>query len=180
MKITALFTITILAGAASAQPTMNFSANGTQFNIGQSVSWTVSVSFDVADFPDPTAYVGGFVGSFIASNQSLGTAAAVSNLFGGQAIETTVSGADINNINIFNAAILATDDPSNPIDIMTFDVIAGATGVLNYDASGVLFIYPDDDISTSPQDFQLRPPPFNVTSDSVTFVPAPGAFILLG
>ncbi len=174
MKSIAFVTVAGLAAAASAQGvTLTFSANATSVNVGDTVSWTVSASF--TGIGDATAYFGGFVGSFNASDNGLGTSGNFANLMSGTGTAASANGASVGTINIFNAALLGTNDPANPIDIFTFDVVTGAQGALSYGAAGVSTVFPNSGIFTLGQEFQAA----SVT-DTVNIVPAPGAFALLG
>ena len=86
------------------------------------------------------------------------------------------NGASVEAVNIFNAALLQTNDPANPIDIFTFDVVTSGVGELSYSASGVYTVFADDGIFTLGDEFSTA----TVNSDSVSIVPAPGAAALLG
>ncbi|USN98155.1 MAG: hypothetical protein H6810_08160 [Phycisphaeraceae bacterium] len=174
MKSISLLAIAGLAASAAAQGvTLSFSANTTTANIGDTVSWTVSASF--TGYTDATAYYGGHVGSWDASDAGLGTSGNFANLLGFQGVAATSNGASVGTINIFNSALLGSDDPANPIAIFTFDVVAGAAGDLSYGASGISTVFPDDGIFTLGDEYTA-----STTSDTVHIVPAPGAFALLG
>ncbi len=174
MKSITIAAIAGIAAAASAQSvSLSFAADTTSANIGDTISWTVSASF--SGFADSSAYYGGYVGSFDASDAGLGTSGNFMNMMNGEGVPATSAGASVNTINIFNAALLGTDDNSNPIDIFSFDVVAGAAGALSYGADGVNTVFPDDGIFTLGEEYQA-----SVNSDSVSIVPAPGALALLG
>lgn len=180
MKSIALITVAGIAAAASAQGvTLTFSANATTVNVGDTISWTVSASF--TGFANPTAYYGGFAGpdfpfgQFIASDNGLGTSGNFSNLMTHQGVPAASNGASVVNINIFNAALLGSNDPANPIDIFTFDVVTSSMGVLSYIGDGVHTVFPDSGIFTLGVEV-----PGSSISDSVNIVPAPGALALLG
>ncbi|MBZ0172887.1 MAG: hypothetical protein K8E66_10935 [Phycisphaerales bacterium] len=174
VKSIAILAVAGLATAATAQGvSLHFSASATSVNVGDSVSWTVSASF--TGFNSGTAYYGGHVGSWDASDAGLGTSGNFANLMGFQGVPATSAGASVGTINIFNSALLGSDDPANPIDIFTFDVATSGAGVLSYGATGISTVFPDDDIFTLGQEFTA-----SVSSDSVNIVPAPGAFALLG
>ena len=165
----ALATMSALAGLASAQGvTLYFRVDVVDPLIGDTLQWTVSAEF--TGYPDPTAYFGGFVGSFVASDNSFGTASNFQNLLSGEGTPQAANGASVEGVNIFNAALLGTDDQANPIDIFTFDVTWDAFGFLSYDAVGLTTVFPDDGVLTLGDEFTN----FNVVSDRVGF-PAPGA-----
>jgi len=162
-----------LAAAASAQSVkLTFSATASEINVGDTVSWTVSATF--TGFADPSAYFGGFNGDFLASDNTLGTAGNFVNNMGFQGFPATANGADVN-LNVFNSALLGTDDQSLGI-FFEFDVTAEAVGALSYTESGITSMFADDDIFTQPTEFLDVP----TNSDIVSIVPAPGAVALLG
>jgi len=174
MKSITIAAVAGLAAAASAQSvSLSFSADATSVNVGDVVSWTVSASF--SGFADPWAYYGGYVGSFDASDAGLGTSGNFNNGLQGEGTPPTSMGASVGTLNFFNAALLGTDDNSNPIEIFSFDVTTGAAGALSYSAGGVNTIFPDDGIFTLGEEYIAQ-----VSSDTVNIVPAPGAFALLG
>jgi MYXO-CTERM domain-containing protein len=174
VKNIALLVIAGLATGAVAQGvTLNFTANASEVNVGDTISWTVSASF--TGYPDPSAYYGGFVGTFDASDLGLGTAQNFVNLMAGTGTPAAANGASVTAVNIFNAALLQTNDPANPIDIFTFDVVAGSVGVLSYNANGTSTVFPNDGIFTLGEEA-----PTTTSSASVNIVPAPGAAALLG
>lgn len=175
MKNIALLAVAGLAAGAVAQGvTLSFSADATEVNVGDTVSWTVSASF--TGYTDATAYFGGFVGTFDASDAGLGTSGNFANLMAGQGTAPAANGASVDSVNVFNAALLQTDDPANPIDIFTFDVVTGSAGVLSYSASGLSTVFANDGIFTLGDEFTSA----SINSDSVNIVPAPSAAALLG
>ncbi len=99
------------------------------------------------------------------------------NMMNGQGTPQAANGASVEGVNIFNAALLGSNDPSNPIDIFSFEVVAGAAGSLSYVANGVNTVFPDDGIFTLGEEFAGQ-----TSSDAVTInaIPAPGAVALLG
>ena len=175
MKNIAILAIAGLATAASAQGvTLTFSADATSVNIGDTISWTVAASF--TGFADASAYYGGFVGTFDASNAGLGTSGNFANLMAGTGTPASANGASVGTLNIFNASLLGSNDNANPLAIFTFDVVTGAGGSLSYGATGVNTIFGDDGIFTLGEEFAG-----SSSSDSVTIiVPAPGAVAVLG
>ena len=163
-----------LAAAASAQSAeFTFSADATEVMVGDTVNFTVSVSYTGLS---GTGYFGGFIGSFLASNPALGTAGNFVNFMGGEGTAPTAAGADVNDINVFNSALLGTDDQSLGT-FFTFSVVADAEGVLSYDAQGVTSLFNSDFIFDQAIEVNA-----SVVSDSVNIVPvpAPGAVALLG
>ncbi len=175
MKTIAIMSIAGLAAAASAQSlSADFAADVSQAATGDTIHWTATVSF--SGFSDPSAYFGGFVGDFLASDNTLGTADNFLSHMAGEGVPPTANGADVN-LNIFNSALLGTDDQSNPYLIFEWDVTAGSgSGDLSYSDSGVWSMFADDGIFSLPIEMTA-----NVTSDVVGInVPAPGALALLG
>jgi hypothetical protein len=164
----------LAAGAVAQGVTLSFSADAAEVNVGDTVSWTVSASF--SGYPDASAYFGGFVGTLDASDAGLGTSGNFANLMAGEGTPPAANGASVSSVNIFNAALLQTNDPANPIDIFTFDVVTSAQGVLSYSASGTSTVFADDGIFTLGDEFSSA----TISSDSVNIVPAPGAAALLG
>ena len=161
-----------LAAAASAQSAqIEFSASATEINVGDTVTFTVSASFTGLT---ATGYYGGFVGSFLANDASLGNAGALTNLMAGEGTPATAAGADINDINVFNNALLGSDDQSVG-DFFTFEVTATALGELSYDAAGISSLFASDFIFAQAIEVNA-----SVLSDTVRIVPAPGAAALLG
>lgn len=173
MKSITIAAIAGLAAAASAQSvSLSFSADASSVNVGDVVNWTVSASF--SGFGS-TAYYGGYVGSFDASDAGLGTAGNFMSGLAGEGTAPSANGASVDTLNFFNSALLGTDDPANPIEIFSFSVTTGAAGNLSYAAGGVNTIFPDDGIFTLGEEYTAQ-----VSSDSVSIVPAPGALALLG
>ncbi|HHN79054.1 MAG TPA: PEP-CTERM sorting domain-containing protein [Phycisphaerales bacterium] len=173
MKSIAILSIAGLAAAASAQGiSVDFSASATEINVGDTVTWTVSVT---ATGYGPTAYFGGFVGSFLSSDNTLGLASNMITFMNGEALPPVADGADVTTINVFNSALLGTDDQSIGV-FYQFDVTATAEGALSYTAAGTWSQFADDGIFSLPDEFTAPP----ITSDTVNIVPAPGALALLG
>lgn len=164
-----------LASACSAQGvTLIFSADTTSPNIGATIGWTVFASF--TGFNDPSAYFGGFAGTFLASDQGLGTVSNFQNLMAGTGTAPVGSGADLNSINIFNAALLGTDDQENPLEIFRFDLTMTNEGTISYDAFGTATVFPNDGVLTLGETFT----DINVISDEIFYLPAPGAAVGFG
>ena len=180
MNRIATLAIAGLATAATAQSvTLHFDLDSNpgdaavvEAGVGDVLSWTVWASFTGFD---NGAYFGGFVGAFNANNPG---AAAVSNiavLLAGSATTPMANGGNVENINMFNSALLGTDDSSNPIAIMTFDTEVLSAEGFNYFTDGTTSVFPDGGIFTLPTEFNS----VSIISDSVV-VPAPGAAAVLG
>ena len=181
------------AGVVSAQPNvpLHFTLDGDPLSTGDRVydgspaTWTVFASF--TGYPDPQAYFGGFVGSFSADLRFDGTLSGsvgnLTNLMAGEGTTPTTDGTTIENINIFNNALLGTDDPSNPIAIFAFDMtVDGVTSLdpdqplgVRYTAQGFANMFANSDIFTLFDEF----PQFSIISDTL-FVPGGGAGAVLG
>ncbi|USN98154.1 MAG: PEP-CTERM sorting domain-containing protein [Phycisphaeraceae bacterium] len=172
-NVIAMAAVAGLASAASASGVkMYFTADASTVNVGDTVGWTVSVTFTGLS---STGYFGGFTGSFLASDNSLGTASNMATTMNHQAVIPTANGADVNSINVFNSALLGDDDPSIGV-FYTFDVTADAEGDLSYGASGLATLFNSDFIFDQAIEFTSFP----VNTDTVHIVPAPGAVALLG
>ncbi len=178
-NVIAIAAVAGLASAASAQGAkISFSASASSINVGDTVTWTVSVTYTGLT---ATGYFGGFSGSdadfgnFVASDSTLGIASNMTTFMAGEAVAPTADGASVANINVFNSALLGTDDQSIGV-FYTFDVTAAALGDLSYTAEGVVSLFASDFIFESPIELTT----FAVNSDTVSIVPAPGAFALLG
>lgn len=167
--------VTALAGlatAASAQSVaINFAASASEIAVGDTVTFTVSAAYTGLS---PEGYFGGFVGSFLASGD-LGVAGNFQNFMAGEGIPPVADGANINDINVFNNALIGTNDASIG-EFFSFDVVATAEGMLSYNAAGVSTLFNSDFIFDPRIDLTAQ-----VTSDTVNIlVPAPGAAALLG
>jgi hypothetical protein len=177
MKAIAITAIAGLAAAATAGTSvdLNFAADRTSADLGETITWTVSASFTGTA---ASGYFGGFVGDYVASDNALGVSAFWISNMGGNA--TTPEGgvdASMRGFNYFNSALLGTDNQDNPIVIGTFQTVAGAVGDLSFSADGVVSLFNDDGIFTLPAEFSG----LDVSSsDTVAIVPAPGALALLG
>lgn len=178
MNGTRSVTLSALAGLAwsvSAQSaTLYFGADQTRIHDAAPtlLAWTVSIGFTV--FDDPSAYVGGFAGEFFGIGIMTGAGAheivGISNLMNGQALSPFVDGALVGDVNIFNAAVLGTDQAGNPLDIFEIRVMTAGIEPISFMGGGTVTIFPDDSILTPPARFD----DFEVISDRVIF-PAPGA-----
>ncbi len=176
MKNIAILSIAGLAAAATAQSvTLHFDIDGDPLagndvvSASGEASWTVYATFSGFD---ASAYFGGFVGSWDAAGD--GSASGLMNLMAGAGTTATANGASIENLNIFNSALLGTDDASNPIAIFSFNT-SGTGAELSYSANGVTSVFPDGGIFTLPTEFTS----VNIVSDRLV-VPAPGAAAVLG
>mgnify|MGYP001286985690 CR=1 FL=1 len=163
----------LAATAASGSVTLYFTADATDYTIGDTLTWTVSAAF--SGYDDPTAYFGGFVGDFLANDPGFGSAHSFENFMSFEGTHPAPNGASLNGINIFNAALLGTDDQSNPIQIARFSVTMDAVGSLSYDASGVVTMFADDGVLTIGETIT----DFEVVSSRVVWIPSPGAIAVL-
>ena len=132
--------------------------------------WTVYASF--TGFPDTGAYFGGFVGDWIGNGS--GVATDLVNMMAGQGTTFTANGSSINNLNIFNNALLGTNVSGSPLPIFTFTTIQ-VSDTVEYRASGVASVFPDDGLFTLPVQFT----DVNVISD-ILWIPTPGSVAALG
>lgn len=178
MKLVAIASIAGLAAAATAgsTATVNFSADRSVANLGETITWTVSIGF--AGYGSGSAYVGGFVGNFDASDNALAVSAFPQNFMGGEGV-AAVAGVDasVRSVNIFNSALLGTDDQSNPLVVFQFEALALDLGDLSYAADGVVSVFASDFIFETPDEYNGLDVS---TSDVVSIVPAPAAAALLG
>lgn len=168
-----------LAAAASGQSLkMSFEADQSVINVGDTVNWTVRVDYTGLT---ATGYFGGFAGpnfpfgQFLASDSSLGQAFGMVTNMSGEAVPPIANGASISDINVFNSALLGTNDSSIGV-FYSFSVLATSMGDLSYDASGTATLFASNFIFEPPIEFTVFP----VNSDTVSIIPAPGAFALLG
>jgi hypothetical protein len=152
-------------GSAPAQGvSLHFSADRTDALEGEVIHWTVSASF--TGYPDPGAYFGGFLGDFDASAPSAGFSMNPVGLMGTDSGTNNTSGASVRNVSVNSLALLGSDDPSNPIPIFAFDVVArnpASDAVLSYTADGRSTVYPNDGLFTPPDAYE----PTASTSDGV-------------
>jgi hypothetical protein len=183
----------LAASAVGQSVTLHFDVDGDPLTSvdpsvvynGTPVTWTVFASY--TGYAAASTYFGGFVGSFSvdpgSGGSSIGSVGNFVNLMGGAGTTPTANGTTIENINIFNNALLGTDDPSNPIAIFTFDLtiddVSGGDPDLpfsvRYTADGVAQMFPDGNIFTLFDEFEE----FGVISDTL-FVPGGGAGAVLG
>jgi len=176
MKNIAILSIAGLAAAASAQGvTLHFDIDGDASTasdvVADSATWTVWASF--TGYPDATAYFGGWNGDWTSTGD--GAASNFVNLMAGTGVLGAPNGADLEGVNIFNSALLQTNDPANPLAIFTFDT-SGTTSELSYTgAAGVASVFPDGNLFGLPDEFTS----VTIISDRLV-VPAPGAAALLG
>lgn len=177
-KIASVALAGLPAVAAAQSVTLHFDADGDPFSATEVVcgpncagSWTVFASF--TGFDEPGAYFGGFVGDF----RGIGDATLfdLENLMDGEGTTPSANGGSIEGVNIFNAALLGTNDPRNPIPIFSF-VTRFTTQEIGYDAIGRATVYADDGVLTVPTEFFE----FNVISDRVGPFPTPGVLAVLG
>ena len=179
MKSMTIIAIAGIAAAATAGETagliIEFSADATEINVGDTVNWVVNVF--APTFEDESAYLGGFVGDIVANVDGLGTAGDWVSSFSNNATNATMDGANAMEINSFNASLLGTND-SDLVTAFSWSVTATAEGELSYGFSGVWSYFAGAGIFTVPEEFTE----FDValSSDRVAIVPTPGALGLLG
>jgi hypothetical protein len=142
--------------------TLHFTADRSTATRGEVVHWVVSASF--SGYGD-TAYFGQFEGDFLASNPMLGLAFDPVSLMQNSSSSPTAYGAHIQDINIWNSALLGTNDSNNPLEIFEFNVQIGADeGSLSYLADGSLHVFPDNSIFSIPDIYDAAN---HVVSDTV-------------
>lgn len=172
--------------SAGRSVTLSFAADSSFVGMGDTINWTVTASF--TGFDDSNPYFGGFVGSFVAENSGDFVASNFTNRMTGEGTAPTANGGSVENVNIFNSALLGTEDFSNPMDIFSFsttvtDQPGGKNArFISFDADGVVSMFENDGIFTLPIVYD-GPGTFNVVSDRVLYsgiFPAPaGAAVLL-
>lgn len=181
MKQFAALGLAGLASIATAQSvTIHFDVDGDPLagdivtaSIGETLTWTVYASFE--GYSDPGAYFGGFVGSFFATNSSSAVVSNVETMMGNAAIAPLVDGGDINRVNIFNSALLGTNNPTNPLILMTFETEVMSAEGFSYFAEGLSSVFPASSIFTIPDEFT----DVEIVSDFIV-VPSSGPLALLG
>lgn len=173
---TALIALSGLSSAAAAgvpSLTISFHADATDGLLaGDTLHWTVSATYTGVS---ASGYFGGFVGSFLASDPEIGTATNFVNNMSGQGVNPLGDGATVTDINIFNAALLGTDDPSLGV-FFEFDVVLGPGSYgtpLSYGLEGTASLFESDFIFDLPHEFTGAE--INVVSDTYLFIPAPGS-----
>tara|TARA_Y100001933_G_scaffold235996_1_gene257576 strand:+ start:414 stop:968 length:555 start_codon:yes stop_codon:yes gene_type:complete len=162
----------LLAGYASAQSvSLHFDADREFAFRGDVVTWTVYASF--TGFDDPTAYIGGFVGDAWVEGSDA-RVVSFENLMSGAGASPRFVGGHLKGINIFNTALLGTNDPSNPIPIFRVGTEIETFLATNMNAGGTISVLANDDLLTEPTLFAE----FTVTSDLVN-LPGPGGACVL-
>ncbi len=156
----------LLAGNASAQSvSLHFDADREFAFRGDIVTWTVYASF--TGFDDPTAYIGGFVGSAWVEGSDA-QVVSFENLMSGAGASPRFVGGHLHDINIFNTVLLGTDDSANPIPIFRVGTEIETFVATSMNAGGTISVLANDDLLTEPTLFAE----FAVTSD---FINLPGA-----
>ena len=126
-----------LAGQAQGQATLRFEPDRTVAVPGEVIEWSVFADFPL--YTDPTAYFGGFVGDFIATDSTLGVITNAESFMSSSSAVPQADGADLNGINTFNAALLGTDVPGSPFLFFRFTTEArNGPGPLAYTAFGTM------------------------------------------
>jgi hypothetical protein len=156
-------TIAGLAASAAGQGvSLTFTADQSVVDFGDTVHWTVTAEF--TGYEDPTAYFAGFVGTFFASDETLGLVTGTSCPLL-VAADPVITGATIWNIDFLCWSALGNNDPSNPIVVYEFDVdITAYDGSLSYEPVGVASVFPSDDVIVLSDDYT----DFAFGSDTVT------------
>jgi hypothetical protein len=166
-------------GSAGISVTLHFDLDGDPFNSAEvvagaePVSWTVFASFMA---PDPSAYFGGYVGSFVPTGDEGGSVSNLTNLMSGEARPAVANGASVDNVNIFVSPVTQFPDFANPCAIFAFDyqvdasAFPGPTTQVTYAGIGTALLFLDDNIFGFPIEFE----DFAVVSD-VLIVPGPSA-----
>ena len=158
----------IAASIASGQSvSLHFDADREFAFSGDVVTWTVYASF--TGFDDPTAYFGGFIGSAWIEGSDA-QVVSFENLMSGEAVPPSFVGGSLENVNIFNNALLGTDDQANPIPIFRVGTEIRTFLATNMDADGTLFMFADND----PLGVPIPVTEFTVTSDVIN-LPSPGS-----
>lgn len=172
----------LASASVAGSVTLHFDLDGDPFAArdvslstldGGVASWTVWASF--TGFP-PGTYFQGFFGRFTpdaaSAGADVGSVANLTNLMGSAGAPPTPNGASVEDVNIFNSALLGTDDISNPIAIFAFELVgarAAGDGSVAYSAEGDAYL-PWDPF------FDYQHPPsgeFSIISDRLV-VPGSG------
>lgn len=183
----ALVGLATASASAGRSVSLHFSADASDLiGLGDTINWTVTASF--TGFGDPSAYFGGFVGSFVAENSGDFAASNFTNRMAGEGTAPVANGGSVESVNIFNSALLGTEDFSNPMDIFSFSTTVTNQpggknpGYISFDAVGVVSMFENDGIFALPVVYD-GPGTFGVTSDRVQYsgvLPAPaGAAVLM-
>lgn len=194
MKTAALIAVAGLASVAAAQSvTVNLTHDDadSMIFIGESVTWTLSVSF--TGFPTGAVASGGNMA--INGNNALGTSGemAYTAVNGGNAKTTTPesgtsNGAGITFVSWTNSIFLESfgGGPTvkdNPFVVGTFDFTAGALGTLNYSlvtGQATSAFVSIDESAFSTQNFNLGDVALNIQSLTITEIPSPASAAMLG
>jgi hypothetical protein len=154
--------------------TLLFEASATgSLDAGDTLSWTV---WAVTEGLSDTGYFGGFVGSFAASDPAFGEVTNIVSHMAGEGTAARGEGAHVVDLNIFNSALLGTNDPANPLRIVSFDVVLGPESegaTLSYGATGIATLFASGFMFAPPIEMTV----FRVVSDTYPFVPGPGGTV---
>jgi outer membrane protein assembly factor BamB len=164
-RMDVLATLAVASTASAQSVTLRFDADRESAVAGKTIHWTVSAAF--TGYPDPAAFFTGFSGRFTASEPGAGSAMNPVPRMGQSFGSPVLDGATLREIAINSLALLGQNDPSSPIVIYEFDVEVGQflnDRVLEYGASGVAMVAPDDGLLTEPDSFEG----FAIESDAVT------------
>ena len=164
----------VVAGPSGAGETVSlyFDADRNFARAGDVVNWTVYASF--TGYPDASAYFGGFIGNAFV-DRGYADVVAFESLMSGNGTPPSINGSSVNGINVFHAALLGTDDQSNPLPIFRISTEVRIALLLTMDAEGVVSMFENDNILTLPTEFTE----FDVFSDTVN-LPAPATALALG
>lgn len=183
-KALAIAAVAGLTTAASAQYTINISADATTANYGDTITWTVSATGSFA----AGEYVYAYDMSFTANDDTLGTASTFADNLQAVAVPTAgvASGASITGASGGQSSLLSGNSQvAGPVVLGTFTVVAGnADGSLTYSLSdgGILggtTVFRTKIGSDFTEGFNGMP---GVNADTVriTDVPSPASAALLG
>ena len=174
-----------LGGLTAAAParslTIRFEADATRLdNPYDTVHWTMIAEF--TGFHDPTAYFGGFIGDVFDTENGDTLISSLEINMAGQGTTPVIIPGAITSLNVFNAALLGSDDPTSPFTILEFDAVAqGLTSAyMEFDAIGAASVFQNNDIFTLPTLFDPDDDPFAVISDRVLLIPGPASLGALG
>ena len=180
-KVYALAAVAGIASTAAAQ-SLIISADDTSVFVGDTITWTVSVT----GITNADHFLSGYDLDFVASNAGLGTASTFATQLSLLINPTpgTPAGADLNQASGGQSSLIDPPVTFGNVVLGTFTVVAGAEGVLSYSVTDGGFLAGTTGIRTR-QGSDFGPVIFNavpqVASDSVTIaIPTPATAALLG
>jgi hypothetical protein len=169
-----------VASASAQSVTLHFSADASELNVGGSIGWTVSASF--TGYSDPVRLLRRVCGRLLRGQRGRPPRERVREPDGWRGHHAQFANdGDVSGINVFSSALLQTDDPANPIDFFVFrttlvEILPGSTRFIEFDAEGVASVFASSFIFELPDEYT----DFAVSSDRVTYFPAPGSLAALG